>query len=194
MSEWAKIGTNICLSGGAKGADLQFGMVAGSSGHRVFHFIFDGHHSKAPENEKVVLNTDQLLVSDPFIKKANVTLGRKWPVNNPFTASLIRRNYYQVADCESVYAISTIGDDGLVAGGTSWACQMFIDRFPVGSDLPIYVFDQQDEQWFSWQTGGWEPISCPPRPCGVWAGIGSRNLNEAGKNAIRALFDYEVNK
>lgn len=192
MSEddWSALPEDICLSGGAEGADLQFGMVAGSCGHRVFHFIFDGHRSKAPEAEKVVLKAEQLSIADPYLVKANKTLRRKWPVSNPFTANLLRRNYYQVCEASAVYAVSELDDDGLVKGGTSWACQMFIDRFPPGDDLPIYVFDQSLSQWFSWQVGAWEAIDQPPRPSGVWAGIGSRKLNDAGKNAIRNLFDF----
>ena len=190
-SDWSGIGTNICLSGGAEGADLQWGMVAGWAGHRVFHFIFPGHRSRAPEAEKVVLTEEQLLLADPFLMKANDTLRRRWPVRNPFVASLLRRNYYQVCDAEAVYAVATIGDDGLVTGGTSWACQLFIDRHS-GNACPVFVFDQLSEGWFVWSDFGFVPLEKPPVPSGVWAGIGSRELNSSGKAAIRDLFDYQA--
>ena len=39
---------NICLSGGADGSDLQWAMMAGSLGHKVVHWSFQGHRSEAP--------------------------------------------------------------------------------------------------------------------------------------------------
>jgi hypothetical protein len=186
--DWTGIGTNICLSGGAEGSDLQWGMIAGNAGHRVFHFIFPGHRSKAPEDELVVLSEEQMRVADPFLAKANRTLGRKWPSTNKWVASLLRRNYYQVCDAEAVYAVATIDKGGLVSGGTSWAVQMFLDRF-TGPEKAAYVFDQDCGTWFTWNTG-WMAIERPPVPSGVYAAVGSRDLKQAGKNAIRDLFGY----
>jgi hypothetical protein len=187
-SDWISIGTNICLSGGAKGADLQFGMCAGSAGHRVFHFVFPSYKSAAPVDETVTLCEDQLLIADPFLARANETLGRKWPARNAFTASLLRRNYYQVCEAQSLYAVAAIDEAGIVTGGTSWAVQMFLDRFE--DDIrPAYVYDQEVGGWFQWDCG-WEAITAPPVPTGVYAGIGSRALNETGKQAIRDLFGY----
>lgn len=179
--------TPICLSGGAEGADLQWGLCAGKAGHQVYHFIFEGHRSKAPESEKVVLTQDMLLRADPFLHKANETMKRRFPSSNGFVNSLLRRNHYQVRDAGSLYAVSTIGKDGLVSGGTSWAVQMFLDQF--GADACCYVFDQVRLQWFSWQ-GLWVAIDAPPVPTGIWAGIGTRELTSEGKDAIRALLSY----
>ncbi len=187
-SDWTPIGTDICLSGGAEGADLQWGMVAGWAGHRVFHFTFPTHRSKAPQAEIVVLETEQLLLADPFLAKANRTLRRRWPVRNQHVASLLRRNYYQVCEAQSVYAVAAIDEDGLVTGGTSWAVQMFLDRFET-EKRAAYVYDQNEEHWLTWDCG-WEVIDSPPRPSGVYAGIGSRDLKSCGKNAIRDLYGY----
>lgn len=176
---------NICLSGGAEGADLQFGMTAGETGHQVVHFIFDGHHSRAPKNELVVLTADHLKVADEYLVLANKTLKRKWPTRNNFANNLLRRNYYQVAWAGSVYAVSTIEDE-MVAGGTAWAVQMYLDRTDI--DHRAYVYDQNLEHWFQWTDGYWGPIEGdPPRPEGIWAGIGTRKLNISGKEAIRKL-------
>ena len=178
---------NVCLSGGADGADLQWGMTAGTRGDAVIHFIFRGHRSKAPEAEKVVLTRAQLLEADPFLEKANKTLKRRFPGSNDFVNSLLRRNYYQVAWSQACYAISEIDKNQLVKGGTAWAVQMFLDLHPEGK---CYVFDQKKEQWFQWKNG-WCPIISPPAPEGVWAGIGTRELNEAGKKAIRDLMGWQ---
>lgn len=194
----------LCLSGGAEGADLQWGMCAGKAGHSVLHFIFQGHRSKAPKEELVVLTNYQLLWDgqdeetrksvDEYLARANETLKRRWPVQNDFVASLLRRNYYQVAHADAVYAVSSIDKNGLVKGGTAWAVQMFIDRFN-GGVCDAYVFDQDENGWFTWDGSlGWSDIIEPPTPSRVWAGIGSRELKENGKNAIRSLLNYASTK
>src|SRR5574343_314486 len=98
----------ICLSGGAKGADLQWGMTAGYAGHTVFHFSFANHRSLAPSDEVVVLSHEQLVLADEYLLKANETLKRHFPPKNDFATNLLRRNWYQVRDSDAVYAVSTL--------------------------------------------------------------------------------------
>ena len=180
---------NVCLSGGADGADLQWGMVAGLAGHAVVHFHFDGHRSKAPVQELVKLSQEKLAAADEYLMKANKTMNRRWPVSNQFVGNLLRRNYYQVAWSDAVYAVASI-ENGMVTGGTCWASQMFLDRFEPGQPVPAYVYDQKTSQWLTWGGTSWEPIVSPPVPAGVWAGIGSRELGDNGKQAIRDLLGY----
>jgi hypothetical protein len=187
---------DVCLSGGALGADLQWGMCAGMAGHTVIHWSFKGHRTTAPKQELVVLNAEQLLAADEALKAAAPKLlkgyrvGRPPDRNDSFVANLLRRNFYQVATAERVYAVTSI-KDGIVQGGTAWATQMFMDRFN-GDPCECYVFDQVADGWFKW-NGLWEAISSPPEPFGVWAGIGSRDLQQNGKAAIRALLGYTGN-
>lgn len=182
---------NVCLSGGAEGADQQWGMCAGMAGHKVIHFIFAEHRSKVPESEKVVLTSSQLLEADSALEKANKTLKRRWPVRNPFVASLLRRNFFQVRWASSLYAVATL-EKGMVSGGTAWAVQMFLDRFG-GQSCPAYVYDQATASWYVWE-GSWVAIDAPPVPEGIWAGIGSRDLKQNGKDSIRSLLGYHVQK
>ena len=178
----------LCLSGGADGADVQWGMVAGLAGHAVRHFTFQGHRSQAPLEEIVVLTKDQLAIADVHLHMANKTMKRRWPIKNQFVANLLRRNYYQVAWSDSVYAVASI-ENGMVTGGTCWAVQMFLDRF--GFDpAPAYVFNQLTDRWLTWSGTGWEDCPEVPVPTGVWAGIGSRDLKDNGKLAIRNLLGY----
>lgn len=179
---------NLCLSGGAEGADLQFGMTAGHAGHSVIHWSFKDHKTYAPEQEVVILTPDQLDAADEHCKQASLTLKKYYPPKSVYVKNLLRRNWYQVAAAERVYAVSTIVN-GIVEGGTSWATQMFIDRFN-GESCECYVYDQLEEKWFKW-NGVWEAVESPPAPFGVYAGIGTRNLNTAGKQAIRSLMGYK---
>ena len=185
---------NICLSGGAKGADAQWGMNAGRDGQSVIHWSFEGHQHHVPEQEIVRLSEEQLLRADEALKKASKPLKRPWPGKRSKTvSSLLRRNYYQVVWSESLYAVSTIHPTKqTVDGGTGWAVQMYLDRHEKLAQfepLPCYVYDQKLEQWFQYKAG-WVAIDAPPKPQGIWAGIGTRDLNEAGKWAIRNLFGW----
>ena len=188
MFDLKTLGPNICLSGGAIGADLQWGMCAGTLGHSVIHWGFKGHKSDAPNQEIVLLTEEQLEIADEYCIKANRTLKRHYPPKSPFVRNLLRRDYYQVAWNDSVYAISTLVD-GMAQGGTAWAVQMFLDSHN-NEPCPCYVFCQEQCHWFEWQ-GNWVPIYEPPIPSGIYAGIGSRDLLFNGKLAIRVLMNYK---
>lgn len=185
----------IFISGGASGSDLQFGMCAGKAGHQVFHYIFEGHGSKAPKSEHVKLTQDQLDEGDPFLIRANETLGRSYPTEKLYVNNLLRRNYMVQRDVHALYAISAFDRHGLVFGGTAWACQMMIDRFE-GKPAPLYMFDQALDTWFAHAGGqSWELIDgLPPLPgtngIDVWSGIGTRSLEQNGKEQIRLLTGY----
>jgi len=183
--------TNMCLSGGADGADLMWGMTAGMAGHKVFHWSFKGHRSNAPASEIVVLNDRQLAEADDYCLRASHSLRRRFPPNSLYVRNLLRRNYYQVAWSDACYAVASLDGAGQVSGGTAWATQMFIDRHN-GAACPCYLFDQQDGRWKVWDgPQGWRAIYEPPKPVGVWAGIGSRELLLVGKLAIRVLMGYQ---
>lgn len=187
---------DICLSGGAKGADAQWGMNAGRDGQSVIHWSFNGHKHFAPEQEVVRLTEEQLMVGDDALKKASRKIQRPWPGNRSNNVkSLLRRNWYQIAWSESVYAVSTIKPGmKLVDGGTGWAVQMFLDRFEQKTQfepLPLFVFDQKENDWFQWVGDSFSKmLKSPVKPKGIWAGIGTRELNDSGKWAIRNLFGW----
>jgi hypothetical protein len=178
---------NVCMSGGAKGADLQWGMCAGKAGHQVIHWSFADHRTNAPEQEVVRIPEDLLATADEYLEVANKTLKRHLSYNKPWIINLLRRNYFQVGNSQSCYAVSSI-KKGMVQGGTAWATQMYLD---LHRDNPeCYVFCQDANQWYAFVNSQWVVIETPPTPSGVWAGIGSRDLTKAGKDAIRALMGY----
>lgn len=191
---------DVCLSGGAIGSDLAWGRVAENAGHGVIHFGFHGHKSDASPETLRILSAHDLLQSDIHCALANKSLKRHWPPRSLYTQNLLRRNWYQVADATSCYAISTFGhrtwidignelENVTVKGGTAWAVQMFIDRHD-GAACLCYVFDQDTCNWFKWQ-GKWMRIYEPPKPCGKYAGVGTRDLNNVGNLAIEVLMDYK---
>lgn len=184
------LGPHLCVSGGATGADLQWGLCSGLAGYGVLHWSFRGHRSAAPKQEIVRLTEALLEAADPYCLQANQTLKRTYPPASRYVQNLLRRDYYQVAWSESLYAVATLAD-GLVQGGTGWAVQLFLDRHQ-GEACAAYVFCQRQGYWFAWQgRAGWQRIYSPPRPQGIFAGIGSRALDSIGKLAIRTLLEVD---
>lgn len=167
--------------------------MAGRFGHSVIHWSFAKHKHFVAEDEIVRLSEEQLEVADPFLSKAAKSIKRPWPGNRShMVKSLLRRNYYQVAWSEALYGVGTI-KDGLVQGGTGWAVQMFLDRFEIEAQfqpINLFFYEQNEENWYQW-IGGWKALEgTPPVPTGIWAGVGTRDLNDAGKWAIRELLGW----
>lgn len=193
MSEYM----NMCLSGGAAGADTEWGICAENVGYEVVHWVFEGHGNKNSNfsgARRCILNREKLLVADQYLEIANKSLKRSWPTRSQYTNDLLRRNHYQVHWSDSVYAVSSFTDDKSllkISGGTAWACQMYVDRWLYGNGnldhCSLYLFDQVTEKWYSW-VSYWKEIYSPPAPTGVYAGIGTRELSDAGRNAIKELY------
>lgn len=185
--------TPICLSGGAIGADLQFGVCARMRNHLVVHFSFRNHRTDAPREDVVVLSPDQLESATEKVRTAGKRIKRNFP-NDIFVLNLLRRNYFQIADTQRVYAVSHIDSDGFVDGGTAWATAMFMDRMEeegMSADGMIHLFDQKLNKWLIYRDGRWVHEGEPPSPTNVYTGIGSRKLFPNGKAAIRKLLGVE---
>jgi hypothetical protein len=58
----------------------------------------------------------------------------------------------------------------------------------------LYVFDQEKDAWFEFNGETWDRVDSPPRPTGIWAGIGSRDLRPNGRAAIRKLMGCPNNE
>ena len=191
---------NICLSGGAAGADLEWGQSATLASHALIHWTFPTHRGPAPPSTCIPLSDTQLSTALPAITLAAKAL-RKSPPRNPHIRRLTLRNYFQVRWATSCYAVTVIQDEedqarGAKVGGTAWATAMFAQMNAEGGQRRMWVFCQRRGVWLRW--GGdwagrkWEVVEGrPPRPEGVWAGIGSRVLEENGRRAIRELMGVE---
>jgi hypothetical protein len=175
---------NVCLSGGADGADVAWGNCAAMMGHEVVHWSFPGHSSQAPEAQLVRLDDEQLKAGDEALRDAARALGNNMP-QRPAVARLLRRNYYQVAWSQACYAVTFMVNGRQASGGTVWATTMFRQLHPENNEL--YIFDQNRDVWLQWNGESWDLIDMPPRPMGVWAGIGARHLTQSGYDAIRKL-------
>jgi hypothetical protein len=176
---------DICFSGGARGADLAWGALARRLDHRVMHFSFKTHRTKAPAAERVILSPAQLAEGHPHLRAAARALHRPFPPRTEYTRHLLERDWFEVKDAERLYAVASLTEHGQIAGGTAWAVAMFLARH--GEEACVaFLYDQARKRWLEWR-GAWEPIAAPPIPSGRWTGIGARELSRAGAAAIAAL-------
>ena len=169
-------------SGGASGADTVFQEMAEKAGMNVKAHSFRGH---AAGNKRRVEHTpEELKEANEHLKRANKTLKRKFPAGSAYVNNLLRRNYFQVKDVDQVVAVGRI-ENGQVQGGTAWATQMGVD---MGKE--VHVFDMNTNSWHFWDGTTWGKSGDGKRPIlsDSFAGIGSRNLSDEGKEAIQNLF------
>ena len=170
-------------SGGAIGSDSYWGTTGEKYGVTSRHYHAEG--AKTPTGNTPVTR-EQLLEADEHLKKANETLKRRFPTSNEFINNLLRRNWQQVKNSDEVFAISTIKNN-LVEGGTGWAVQMAID-----TGKPVHVFDQNTNSWYTYENGSWVKTETPVLTPN-FAGIGTRQISEAGKKAIEEVYDKTFN-
>ncbi len=186
---------NTCYSGGAIGSDLLWDIAAKGVGHDVIHLVFPKHKAEKYPDSKV-LSHDLLIEADPYIDKANTILKRDIKGISYFVKNLFRRTYFVVLSVDKLYAVTTINEEAIPAGGTAWGIIMAIQM----GMKEIYVFDQSYNQWFKQNyikksddelvlVPSWNSIKKPPRPEGKYAGIGTRDPNINGKLAIERLYE-----
>ena len=173
----------VCHSGGCDGADMAWETVAKEYGIKTFGYSFPTH--KCHSDNPVILTNKQLTEGWDEVLRASIPLKRH-NVNSQagYIKGLLARNWFQVKNSDAVFAIGFLKNN-VVQGGTGWACQMAINH-----NKPVYIFDQMIEQWHSYNFDNdkyeqiEEPILTPN-----FAGIGTRDINDAGINAIIKILE-----
>lgn len=195
-------------SGGALGSDSYWSQTAVRMGHAAIHMSTLGHRVSSSCHGRVCMVSREVLEEDhrETLMRAAESLGKHEPTK-PYTRGLLLRNCVQFnEDTRAMYAIvESIKPPGgpelqRLPGGTAWTVVSYITAH---NHAEVYVFVQDEKQWYSynWSEGAderaWLPISSAEVPCiapdphGIdreYTTIGTRNLNSAGKRAIRSVF------
>ena len=187
------------FSGGAEGADLIWDQEARKIGIETTHFTVS-YYDTLTEEEKQTLNS-QYLQTTKF-------LGRGVLKKDTYNGKLVRRDMIQANSADAVFAITELvkptikgrkGYDNKMSysipeGGTGYAVARGIL-----SNKPTYVFNQSAEYgnevgWYMWDesTKDFVPTSTPTLT-NNFAGIGTREINDTGKQAIRDVFNTLYN-
>jgi len=159
-------------SGGAYGGDTFWDIIGrefGVTQHR--HYREEGNKSLSQKLRNAgvtatVLSKEQMDIARAEIKRL---LGKEYP--NTTEGNLQVRNYYQVANADSVFAIAKLASDKTgVAGGTSTAVQLGIEL-----NKPTYVWDINTESWYRYNGDTFE-VTETPTLTKNFAGVGSRDI------------------
>jgi len=174
----------ILFSGGAPGAEAQFGDCAERHGVEEVNFTFDGHNEKRSRGVRV-LNHEELLAGDVSLAYVSRLMHRRY-TEGPTLRKILQTLWYQVNHGQEIYVIGTIQQDLTVRGGTGWGAE-----FAKLCNKPLHVFDQEHDAWFSWNGDAFDQRSATDGPVIThphFTGSGTRRLQDNGRAAIEALF------
>lgn len=181
----------VCHSGGCPGADMVWEREGEKYGVKTIAYSFPGHVQEG--KNPCILTGAELDEGWEHVKVADKTLNKNVETNlrSTYGRSLLCRNWFQVKNSEAVFAIGKFDGFTKVAGGTGWAVQMAVDN-----GKSVYVFDQQIGRW-SW----YHPFDKLfvytdkfPTLTENFAGIGTRDINEFGIEAIKRIYDESICK
>lgn len=186
-------------SGGANGSDIAWEMLGKEYGVKTIAYSFYGHNCLS-KNCKILTNEElgegwyKVIISADKLKRY---IGK----SSPYVKKLLCRNWFQVKNADCIFAIGMIVQPNemgskyknkskfpVVDGGTGYAVSMAIEE-----KKPVFVFDQNKNKWFKWDKDNFieteEPILT-----NNFAGIGTRNLNKDGINAIKSIYKKTFNE
>lgn len=188
-----ELSNHVCHSGGCPGADMEWENENNQYGIKTIAYSFSGHVQEGKIPKILTLDElnegwEQVLLCEKPIKRPLYKIKHA-----PYVKNLLCRNWFQVKNSEAVYAVGSfvVGSNKLVDGGTGWAVQMAIN-----SKKPVYLFEQNFKLWFTYYypANEFAAMSSIPILTTNFAGIGTRKINDAGKNAIKEILKFNETK
>lgn len=192
-------------SGGAYGADTLFGEEASKYGIKVNHYYMgEVSEYNAPNGNLHITEQDMNEGKHKVALAANMLWGYQYKT---MSDPRLIRNWSQVKYTEAVYAVANIVLEGepvsksfnetrrykldFISGSTGYAVAMAVQ-----ANKPVYFYAQDIGEWFKWnyQTKDFESIKPPTITERNFTGIGTRMLNEKGKQAIINLIQRSFNR
>src|SRR5215471_14808809 len=172
----------ILFSGGAPGAEAEFGACAERHAIEEVNFTFDGHKIERHRGVRV-MNHEELKNGDISLEYVSRLMHRRY-TDAPTIRKVLQTMWYQVNNGQEVYVVGTILADGTVRGGTGWGAE-----FAKLCNKPLHVFDEEKNGWFRWSGSDWQAQGVPAITHPHFTGTGTRTIHDAGKKAIEALFE-----
>ena len=174
----------ILFSGGAQGAEAEFGACAERHGIEEVNFTFDGHNDARRRGVRV-LNHEELQAGDVSLAYVSRLMHRRY-TDSPTIRKVLQTLWYQVNNGQEIYVVGVILEDGTVRGGTGWGAE-----FAKLCNKPLSVFDQEKNSWHSWSGEDWErrtSVNGPIITHAHFTGTGTRKMQANGSRAIEELF------
>jgi hypothetical protein len=172
---------HVLLSGGAAGAEAQFGCCAERWGLAERTFTFEG---RTPSHSRGLVRLAEHELAQGAVSTVylEARLHRTFP-DTPLFRKILQTIWHQVNTAGEVFVVGELQPDGTVKGGTGWAAELGRHW-----NKPVHVFDQPRLGWFVWRDGDWQPEPAPRIRCRRFTGTGTRALTAPGRDAIEELF------
>jgi archaellum biogenesis ATPase FlaH len=170
------------ISGGNRGAEAEFGACAERWGLTEVNYTFEGHRLLDRQRGLVTLDDAELRKGDFSLINASRRLHRTLS-EIPLVRSILQTIWHQITGASQVFMVGVIQEDNTVRGGTGWGAELA--RL---WHKPLFVFDPGKRSWFRWSGTAWEIAAQPVITAEAFAGIGTQNIDEAGRAAIQELF------
>ena len=174
----------ILFSGGAQGAEAEFGINAERLGVEEVNFTFEGHKIVRQRGLRV-LNHEELKQGDVSMEYLSRLMNRRY-TDSPVFRKILQSIWHQINNGQEIFVIGKILDDRTVKGGTGWGAE-----FAKLCNKPLNVFDQERGLWFTWNEGNWSERGKAEEPVithSHFTGTGTRFLEDSGRRAIEQLF------
>jgi len=169
-------------SGSAAGTESCFGELAEQYNLGEVNFTFEGHSDCRTRGLKV-LTPYELMKGDVSLTYLGKLMNRTYK-DTPLFRNVLRSIWHQINNGQQVFVVGWINEDQTVKGGTGWGAE-----FAKLCNKPLYVFDQEKGQWLEWAETAFVSCETPPRITQKdFTGTGTRQLDDAGRQAIEALF------
>lgn len=175
------------FSGGAQGAEAEFGRMAEKFGVQEVTFTFEGHKIERERGLRV-LTPEELMRKDVSLSYVSKLLNRTF-TNAPVMRKILQTIMYQIDAGHEVFVVGTIMEDGTVKGGTGWGTE-----FAKICNKPLYAFGQVRNGWHKWTGEIWERCDVPVITSQHFCGTGTRFLEDNGRQAIADLFAKSFGK
>src|SRR6266513_5041714 len=139
----------ILFSGGAAGAEAEFGACAERHGIEEVNFTFEGHNEVRRRGVRV-LNHEELQNGDVSLEYVSRLMNRRFS-DAPTIRRILQTIWYQVNNGQEIYVIGAVLEDGTVRGGTGWGAE-----FAKLCNKPLHGVDQERNSWVWCRGEEWE--------------------------------------
>jgi len=180
-------------SGAAEGSDTEWETIGKEYGiGKQVNFVANTYDKLSDIQKEEVENAYKKVVKE--LNRKELSLTDSDP-KKAYGAKLVRRNYLQAKAADSIFAIvEGFDNNNLPKGGTAYATMM-----ATYMNKPVHIFNQEDKRWYEakyTEDGnfyGFEQSASIPVLTPKYAGIGTRKINESGKQAIKDVYKKTFN-
>jgi hypothetical protein len=169
-------------SGASRGAEAEFGHLAEQHGIQEVNYSFEGHSNERTRGLHE-LSREELMKGDVSLHYVSRLLSRNYTQKGETFRKVLQTLFHIVNASAEVFVIGEVQADRTVKGGTGWGAE-----FAKLCNKRLYTFDQNQGAWFLWTQEQWKQERQPTIREMHFAGLGTRFLQDNGKEAIGQLF------